>query len=520
MVQEYLNLDDAASALGISKEELNRKAQRREIRAFADRGTWKFRKQDIEEHSRQAGIGSGAEIVFGDLDDELPALDSGSSDQILLNEQAIADSPGGSGARIIGMDEHGRTPSDSDVRLVPETSGKKGSDSDVKLVGGLKPPSDSDVKVVATPQEGSSDSDVKIKGPAPGDSDVRLDRAKAPSDSGIRISPDALPAGASGATDVTQDLPVFTGLDDEELAIKSGSSDEQPVAAEFDSDFELTQAESDFELKTEGEQDEVSSDSGITLALDDNIGLAPVEKKSSVKSPSDSDVTAGSPSASGVSLASPADSGIALDEPPSRSGRGLGATEPPKPASDIFETDFEVPVLDSDDELAVASSSSGDTEQLGADSDFELSGSDAEGMADADSSSQVLSLEGEEPVDESAATSLGPAPAVDDEQWEEELEGGGVEAAEGGFIAESGSVPSRADSAEDAMPAPAMVTAAAGEAEWPTWIFVTVIVNTLIMLVLGMVMFDMVRTMWGWEEGQFLFYQSPILNWMKDLLPK
>ncbi len=64
-MQEYLNLEEAARVLGITREELNQKAQRREIRAFADRGTWKFRKQDVEEHARQAGIGSGAEIVFG-----------------------------------------------------------------------------------------------------------------------------------------------------------------------------------------------------------------------------------------------------------------------------------------------------------------------------------------------------------------------------------------------------------------------------------------------------------------------
>src|SRR5436309_9677989 len=117
MVQEYLNLDEAAQQLGMTKEDLSKKAQKREIRAFADRGTWKFRKQDVEEHARQAGIGSGAEIVFGELDDALPELDAGgSSDQILLSEPGLEDvGPSSSGARVIGMDEQGRTPSDSDV---------------------------------------------------------------------------------------------------------------------------------------------------------------------------------------------------------------------------------------------------------------------------------------------------------------------------------------------------------------------------------------------------------------------
>ena len=519
MAQEYLNLEEAAQQLGITKEDLAKKAQRREIRAFADRGTWKFRKQDIEEHARQGGIGSGAEIVFGDVEDELPALDSGSSDQILLSDQTLADSPSGSGKRVIGMDEFGRTPSDSDVRLVAEAPTKKGSDSDVKLVGGTKPPSDSDVKVVAS-APGGSDSDVKFKGPAPGDSDVRLDRMKAPSDSGIRIADSGAP---QGATDVTQDLPVFSGVEDEGLAITTGSSGEQPVAGEPDSDAELAagaDADSDFELgATKGAKG--TSDSDMTLALDDNVGLVPDEIKLAPKGPSDSDVTAGSPSASGVNLSSPADSGIALDEAPpaSRSGRKLAATEGPKPASDIFETDFEVPVLDSDQEIA-SSSSSSDTEQLAGDSDFELSGSDLEGgAAEIDSSSQVLSLEGEEHVDEAAATRVQAAPQ-EEEQWEEDLQGEG----EPEFAQESGLVrtPSRSTEGlpeDSGAVAPALVPTAAAETEWGGLWVGTLCFTTVVMLLLGMVMFDLVRTMWGWE-GQSLLYDSPMLKWMSSLVPK
>lgn len=511
MVQEYLNLEEAAQQLGISKEDLAKKAQKREIRAFADRGTWKFRKQDIEEHARQAGIGSGAEIVFGDLDEGLPELESGSSDQILLSDSSLADAPSGSGKRVIGMDEFGRTPSDSDVRLVPEAKAtKKGSDSDVKLVGGAKPPSDSDVKVIAAGTVADTDSDVKIKGPAPGDSDVRLDRVKAPSDSGIRI---ADPLAPHGVSDVTQDLPVFKGLEDEGLSISSGSSGEQPIASDSDSDFDLSPPR-----EKAGKFGKSQGDSDMTLALDDNIGLVPDEIKLSPKSPSDSDVTVGSPSSSGLSLSSPADSGIALDRAPSRSGRNLGATDgPPKPASDIFETDFEVPILDSDHEIPSSGSGSGssDTEQLSADSDFELSGSDVGGTVDADSSSQVLSLEGEEQVDEAAATRLQASPH-EDEQWEEDLESDRP----GEFEEESGSIAAvDRGSDESSGAAPALVPVGAGEAEWGgLWIgFLSV--SMVVMLVLGMVMLDLVRTMWGWED-QFLFYRSPILNWMSGFVPK
>jgi hypothetical protein len=126
----------------------------------------------------------------------------------------------------------------------------------------------------------------------------------------------------------------------------------------------------------------------------------------------------------------------------------------------------------------------------------------------------VLSLEGEEPVDESAATSLAPSPAVE-EEWEEE-----PPAEDEGFARESGAVSAAVPAADDsAIAAPAVMPAGAGEAEWGgVWIGVLCF-STLLMIVLGMVMFDMVRTMWGWEDGQYLMYESPLLKWMKGLLP-
>ena len=43
MVQGFYTLEEAATFLKMAPEELNRMAQKREIRAFADRGTWKFK---------------------------------------------------------------------------------------------------------------------------------------------------------------------------------------------------------------------------------------------------------------------------------------------------------------------------------------------------------------------------------------------------------------------------------------------------------------------------------------------
>ena len=46
--KRYLNIDEAAEKLGISKEELNRLRSKGDVRGFADRGTFKFKEEDID----------------------------------------------------------------------------------------------------------------------------------------------------------------------------------------------------------------------------------------------------------------------------------------------------------------------------------------------------------------------------------------------------------------------------------------------------------------------------------------
>lgn len=62
MAQDFLTLEEAAQRLGLTPQELNSMAQHREIRAFADRGVWRFRVTDIEELSRRKGLSSDQEI--------------------------------------------------------------------------------------------------------------------------------------------------------------------------------------------------------------------------------------------------------------------------------------------------------------------------------------------------------------------------------------------------------------------------------------------------------------------------
>ncbi|HMP02935.1 MAG TPA: helix-turn-helix domain-containing protein, partial [Gemmatales bacterium] len=62
MAQDFCSLEQAAQMLNMSPQDLNAMAQRREVRAFSDRGTWRFRVQDIQELARRMGVSSSIEV--------------------------------------------------------------------------------------------------------------------------------------------------------------------------------------------------------------------------------------------------------------------------------------------------------------------------------------------------------------------------------------------------------------------------------------------------------------------------
>ena len=75
---QFYTLEEAARVLGMSAEELKSKAQSREVRAFLDGGSWRFRVVDVDELARRRGLGSDAELRLSDL--EVPAGKSGSGE--------------------------------------------------------------------------------------------------------------------------------------------------------------------------------------------------------------------------------------------------------------------------------------------------------------------------------------------------------------------------------------------------------------------------------------------------------
>ena len=55
---QFYTLEEAARVLGMSPEELKAKAQHREVRAFLDGGSWRFRVADVDELARRRGLGA------------------------------------------------------------------------------------------------------------------------------------------------------------------------------------------------------------------------------------------------------------------------------------------------------------------------------------------------------------------------------------------------------------------------------------------------------------------------------
>src|SRR5207253_501297 len=74
MVQGYYTLEEAAKLLSMPTEELKQMAQRKEIRSFQDRGTLRFRAQDVEELGRRRGAGSDPDLVIGEAPPPTPRV--------------------------------------------------------------------------------------------------------------------------------------------------------------------------------------------------------------------------------------------------------------------------------------------------------------------------------------------------------------------------------------------------------------------------------------------------------------
>lgn len=519
--KKYLSLDEAAQQLGLRNDELNRIREKGDVRGFADRGTWKFKVEDIEELARSRQADSSPEVPM--------YVDSESQDSsTTLGNPDSAFALGGDSAMVLDDDDDSEDPtvirksrdplssSDSDVRLVfdepmvigPSESGPMrmmDSDSDVRLVGNILPESDSDsdVKLVS---DLDSDSDVKLVGDATL-SDVTLSRSVSSqkgSDSEIRlVSP--------GSDSDVQLVSMETGSDSDVKVvsnINTSDSDVQLLGA-ADSSIAL-----DFETDDSESASVLSEESGIALGGDSAMMLA-TESGFTLEGPSDSAISMSAESDegitlhtddhdsgislsmgdSGISLESVGDSGISLED----SG-DFGGTIPMmdivQDLDNVPETKFEIPAMRDD-------------------SAFELKIDDEEGNSN--ESTQVLNLQdsGEATLDDAVFDvdddsnmsgddddlEVSDDAFADDDEDVEDMEVFGAD--DEAFAGDGGDGAARPIGARMGV---------AYEHEWSMGTVAMLCVSTVMLSLCMFLMFDLVKTMWVSQPG------TPVASALLDAL--
>jgi len=267
MVQGYYTLQEASKVLGMPVDELKQMAQKGKIRSFQDRGTLRFRIQDIQELARVRGGTSDPELVLGDA--APPAPKSAAAPSGSKKSQASPKSPA----------KHEEAPDVFDFDF---------GDDNVTLGADLPAPSSgskskpgSKGKKAPTPVSTGSDSDVRLVADGsdvtfsiPKDSDIKL------ADSDIKLAPDPL----KPKTSLNQPTPSSGSKRPSQLALGSGSKSKSklagasprpvPTTPPVDSGVRLVPMDSDSDVKLLGSSDDVALGMGPDLgATDSNVRL-------------------------------------------------------------------------------------------------------------------------------------------------------------------------------------------------------------------------------------------------------
>ena len=532
MSKKYLSIEEAAEQLGIPAAELNRLREKGAIRAFADRGTWKFKEDDVEKLARSRQPDSDPDVPL------MPAKDKGPSSDVFGEEDMLGTQP-----TIISKGLSPEGGSDSDVRLIYDESlsvsdvksgpPQEDSDSDVKLAG-AKPSSaddsDSDVKLAGSTPTGESDSDVKL---APGKPTTPADD----SDSDVKLAGTAPAAAPLGGSD--SDVKLFT----EEPSTSGGS----------DSDVRLVSSDSSNEVKLAGSSatmDVVTDEEDATIdvhpaeassVIDDESGIS-LGEGSGIPLASDSGISLERPNDSGISLTDDSslvltdDSGISLVGDSPSSGKGSGISLGKQPPSDKKKKKEAAKAADSDDltgTVPLMDSPLGDDDLLETQEvpSLEDSSGSGEVFGSEGDSTNVITLDEDEDAGYdvtsevprgAAALEEEEAVVEDDEAVEvsEDLVGEDDELAEDVFGAEdedfAGEEVESGESLSELPVAPRGMVAAA-EQDWGTGTHAALIISAVLMVACGTVLFDMVRNIWHTDAARHNPIASALLDMFKGM---
>lgn len=462
MAKKYLTVEEACSQLGINVDEMNRLREAGEIRGFADRGTWKFKPEDVDELARTKQADSSPSVPI--LDSDVGLGDSeGEGSSVVL-----ADVPDGSSVLLGEEDDVGQQP--TIIRKGDSGLGGVGSDSDVRLVLDDSLTEDSNAEIAA-PKERDSDSDVRLVEDNGSDSDVKL--VSDASDSDVRLAQPL--EAAPPATDSDSDVQLVGDASHSDIVLGS-----PPAETGSDSDVKLIGGD--------------TTDSDIALAEDSSPGLADPDSGISLE-PADSGIALEAALDSGISLMSDEDSGISLvgDSGISLagdSGIALEALNAAAPAgADLDETQFELDALDEDSEFELAKPGSG----TGSDTGVIVFDDDV----DVDDRAQTMVKPGSDDDFASGAFEFDDDLEVAEDVVGEDDELDDIDVFDAGDEDFAESFEAGESHAEFITPAGVGVPV---QQEWGVATFLGLILTSTVMILCCVVMFDFMRSMWSWNE--------------------
>ena len=336
--KKFLTVEEVVELYGVDEAALGGLVKDGSLKALADRGGYKFRRDDIDRLVREKLIRPTKELpVVGDegVADVLTFADEGSGssavDFLELDEEAMAEQPtmitSGKDAGLLPKftDDEGDDSSsevnvvlepvesdysDSEIRLGRSDEIVTGntSDSDVKTISGLSAPlaaakSDSDVKTLSEREASgeitgqTSDSDVKTL------SSFELPAPAAGTDSDVKTIPTGKLAGL-GPEGSDSDVKTLSSFEmaaaDSGISLDTGDGHTQEIELEEDDGISLPPRNTEVTMEIPAASDstfDISSDSALKL------------DESSIKS-GDSSMLIDDP---GSSIHDEADSGITLD---------------------------------------------------------------------------------------------------------------------------------------------------------------------------------------------------------------
>lgn len=452
MAQKYISLDDAADQLGVSKDRLLAMRESGAIHGYRDGASWKFKIEEIDRLKAEGITEEAGSPGILDSDD--------------LELETVDDVSEVSDSILLSEIELGESDASSPSTIIGGRDSTESSDLELSSDSGLE----LDTSI------GDAKADF-VESADAGASDLELE------------SSDVLSAGASDVLDMDVDTELgsqFENLEELDVDLESQSSrivaDEQspPTASGGESELSLEEASS----APEGELSLDSVLGGSAASGGSEIELIDDEDSELVLGEgSGSDITLSSED-SGISLLGPSDSGLSLDDPDFTLGGSAAG------------------VLDLGEEKPGAG--------LAEDDDFQLTPLDHAPDEDEESGSQVIALDSQEEIDEGAATQLGAASfgeaaVVVEEEAPVLLEAEDMveETAQSSGLATVG--------APGAAAAPVVT-----EARFSPLVVTSLAFAVVLLGLTAIMMFDLVRNMWSWNEPYTL--DSPLMNWLWELL--